>query len=100
VPAAEARGDSLRAAEMLCSGKEAFAKDMDGERVRSSAEGARDVQEASDMPITWPAKAAAVRADHAVELPEQVRHERAQSIALCGMITPWNLQWPFPFVEG
>src|ERR1700720_516021 len=97
VPAPKRAEILFRAAELLLLHKEEFARDMTREMGKVLAEARGDVQEAIDMTYYMAGEGRRLFGQTTPsELPNKFAMSVRQSIAVCGMITPWNFPMAIP----
>ena len=97
VPAPKRAEILFKAAQIIASRKEAFARDMTREMGKVLDETRGDVQEAIDMTFFLAAEG---RRLHGQTAPSELRDKFAMSmrqpIGVCSMITPWNFPMAIP----
>ncbi len=97
VPAPKRAEILFKAAQIIASRKEAFARDMTREMGKVLDETRGDVQEAIDMTYFLAAEG---RRLHGQTAPSELRDKFAMSIrqpiGVCSMITPWNFPMAIP----
>ena len=97
VPAPKRAEILFKAAQIIASRKEAFARDMTREMGKVLEETRGDVQEAIDMTYFLAAEG---RRLHGQTAPSELRDKFAMSlrqpIGVCSMITPWNFPMAIP----
>jgi aldehyde dehydrogenase (NAD+) len=97
VPAPKRAEILFRAAEMIASQKEEFARDMTREMGKVLKEARGDVQEAIDMTYYMAGEGRRLFGQTTpAELPDKFAMSTRNPLGVCGLITPWNFPMAIP----
>jgi len=97
VPAPKRAEILFRAAELIASRKETFARDMTREMGKVLNEARGDVQEAIDMSYYMAGEGRRMFGQTTpAELPDKFAMSVRSPLGVCGMITPWNFPMAIP----